>query len=599
MIGTYANIINEIKRRVNICVPSLYSTDNFIYIDKANLEGENATNPFLFRHFYIELSDDENGDYAGNYSYTNKTCNLTVSVFYSESGANRTLGTDDINFRAFAMQDCNDLENALRTAITTDDGSTARLIYQGANIDTDGKSIVAIMNYSMPVFLRGTQKVPDLYIGPNQEHALDGGTKFYLVVHSDLAVEAVITSTPAGLTHVSTMALGSGTTSVLECTVAAAGTYVVTITGKTGTSSATVQVYREFIPVTDGSYDIGLVTKQPGTITFSIDPPTGLIVNNGNPLIVAPSSTTILRTWPNPYTVKAEAVLGPDTEMLVCQEADRLDGHDRFTIAFRIKYYPLIYINTTYQTVFALQINTTTTAHFMIQMTNTNTRALRLYWVYSVGVSKTHYGPNWTGNDWVNYIVTYDYDTVAQSGTLITRVDNITPITTAITEANKIGTVVAAQLPYRSLTFRQVGHDLAMYDFYFSRNKTWDQTLVDSFIAKETIDPVNYNYYWPCKNYSNNRNVDIYCQKTGKVIPLKPAYGTWETIDGLATVPMVEAHTIPMVASVAGTYTITATNRIFGVPDSAQESEKYSTATSIVTITQDPLVIFSDPLNLD
>ena len=181
------------------------------------------------------------------------------------------------------LQDAHDLQRALQGPIVTADGSTGRLLYDNANRSEDDEEATLVVSFRLPVFLRGTAQVPALYLGPSQQHALNGGSQFYLVAQSDLACSGVLASSPAGCSHDTALDLGSGKPQVIECTCTTAGTYTFTLTGASGTTTCTVSVFAATVldftinPVisTEGLRIIGslrrpmIFSRNPGLIEFT------------------------------------------------------------------------------------------------------------------------------------------------------------------------------------------------------------------------------------------------------------------------------------------------------------------------------------------
>lgn len=138
MVGGIVGLEQEIKRRILATTPTLYTSDHFVFIDEMNYEGENNNIPIMFRHFAITIAGVDPGDFAGGYNYAHHNISLTVSLMYSEAGATRVVGDSDINMNAFIAQDVIDMERGLlKTVILTDNNTSARLIRQTAQVNTD------------------------------------------------------------------------------------------------------------------------------------------------------------------------------------------------------------------------------------------------------------------------------------------------------------------------------------------------------------------------------------------------------------------------------------------------------------------------------
>ena len=259
-------ILAVIEQRILACVPTTFATDTFVKADRAQREGQNNLLIDYWRQFGVEVSDSDPSAFQGNYAYQNRTLQLNVLLWYSRAGAARVTGNPDVDFQALAFQDAHDIQRALQGPITTADGSTARVIYQNVNVSQDDVGAEVAISFELPCFLRGTAQVPALYLGPSQQHALDGGSKFYLVAQSDLACSGVLASSPAGCTHDTALDLGSGTPQVIEVTCTTAGTYTFTLSGNGGSDTCEVQVYATTMPI---SFNLPVFSKNPGLVELT------------------------------------------------------------------------------------------------------------------------------------------------------------------------------------------------------------------------------------------------------------------------------------------------------------------------------------------
>ena len=265
MIGLPA-IIAEIEQRILACVPTAFATDTWVKADRQQYEAQNDLLTDYWRHFDIEISDSDPSAFQGNYAYQNRDIRLDIYTWYTRAGANRVVGNPDVDWQALMLQDAHDLQHALRGPIVTSDGSTGRLLYENANRSEDDQEATLVVSFKLPVFLRGTAQVPALYLGPGQQHALDGGSKIYLVAQSDLACSGVLASSPAGCSHDTALDLGSGTPQVIEVACTTAGTYTFTLTGAGGTSTCTVVVFASSTPI---SFNLSVVSKNPGLVELT------------------------------------------------------------------------------------------------------------------------------------------------------------------------------------------------------------------------------------------------------------------------------------------------------------------------------------------
>lgn len=292
-------ILAVIEQRILACVPTTFATDTFVKADRAQREGQNNLLIDYWRQFGVEVSDSDPSAFQGNYAYQNRTLQLNVLLWYSRAGAARVTGNPDVDFQALAFQDAHDIQRALQGPITTADGSTARVIYQNVNVSQDDVEAEVAISFALPCFLRGTAQVPALYLGPSQQHALDGGSTFYLVAQSDLACSGVLASSPAGCSHDTALDLGSGTPQVIEVTCSTAGTYTFTLTGAGGTSTCTVVVFAAEYPL---DFNLPVFSKNPGLVELTY--PEG---------ITGPATVNIegARVWRNASILKSNAFFAP------------------------------------------------------------------------------------------------------------------------------------------------------------------------------------------------------------------------------------------------------------------------------------------------
>lgn len=155
MVGGFVGIGQEIKARILAASNTLFSTDRFVSVDTINLSGDADFIPVLFRHFVVTVDSVGPAAFVGGYNYVHHDSSVTISLLYSEAGAVRVLGDREINFNDFVAQDISDIERSLLHTIMLDDGTTARLIRQGARIgrqlyeDTDHEIIRADVSYTL------------------------------------------------------------------------------------------------------------------------------------------------------------------------------------------------------------------------------------------------------------------------------------------------------------------------------------------------------------------------------------------------------------------------------------------------------------------
>lgn len=173
MVGQINEFKFEIERRINSCKPTLFSTDYFSVVDK-NLFENNSEQPFLFRNFNISIENGNPAVFAGDYKYKNKIFNVSINVFYNISGANRVLGTSEIDFKAFCMQDAEDILNVLDTPIILEDGSNGRLLFANNIIDMDDENVVLSLNFEMHTFLVSESFIHEksVYVSPTAAQLL-------------------------------------------------------------------------------------------------------------------------------------------------------------------------------------------------------------------------------------------------------------------------------------------------------------------------------------------------------------------------------------------------------------------------------------------
>lgn len=557
----------EIKKRINAIVPSAYSTDTFVEIDKEMRDGENDLPVDQWRRYYVSMQDLDKGQFDGNYVYSQKDIGVSIHLFYSESGANRVIGTPDVDFDALALQDVDDVERALRGHIITDDGCSARLLFNRSSVTSDGIEAEIIIDFTMPVFLRGEAAIQDLFIGPNMMHTLNGGDKFYLVLRSDLACEVTVSSSPAGCVHLGSVMLGTGVPTVLEVTCTTANTYTFSVTSENGGSdTCEVQVYPasdfvlvgpdQAIPNDIWSVNLAVAASNNGIfpVTGSANltlPETVTIVSNkgvipvtitergSHSVVVGGDTCTFTSVTPEtkiPYYnnqyYQIDPVYNAGTgsgifsggagDYAIVQTPDD-NGDLFFTFAYRYK--PIqntsasgslfAYIGAGSATNYSnwAVVNYTYLQRPSLHFRNYENTTNRAYYVTSLQ----------TFNNWHDVVITYQYNVNTQTGILYIWTDGAqNPVGGAALGAlDRIGLVYNEAMT-KTKTFQMMPSGIGrfeFYDIYISNNYAWDSDDVSAFVAKSAIDPDHYTLYWPLQkntdlpylvDYDRKNNVPLY-----------------------------------------------------------------------------------------
>ena len=551
-------IIAEIEQRILACVPTAFSTDTWVKADRKQYEAQNDLLIDYWRHFDLDIPDSDPSPFAGNYAYQNREIRLDIYSWYSRAGANRVAGNPDVDWQALMLQDAHDLQRALQGPIVTADGSTGRLLYDNANRSEDDEEATLVVSFRLPVFLRGTAQVPALYLGPSQQHALDGGSKFYLVAQSDLACSGVLASSPAGCTHETALDLGSGTPQVIEVTCTTAGTYTFTLTGAGGTSTCTITLYPssdfvilgpdQAVPNDQWTLNLAVAAASNGVLPVIGSanlalPETVEIVNNKgvipvtivsrgshsvavggdtcNFTSVAPSAKVPLfcndRTAQLAASVServcAYGAVGQTGNVTVGRSA--IDGHKRFTIAFRFKY--VSGSGGSWNTLFGVHTN------WYIQHNNSGQRILYLaYGNYQNTATKGYVLSNsFTVGVLANVVIVYDFDVVARTGSILCYLNSTTPTVLPLVDIDEVGRydAILTDAVWSMVAMDKYYCKAALYDIIIHNTIAWPIETVTQFLNAEAIDQSNYTAYWPLQkntdlpylvDYDLKNNVPLY-----------------------------------------------------------------------------------------
>jgi len=541
-------ILAVIEQRILACVPTTFATDTFVKADRAQREGQNNLLIDYWRQFGVEVSDSDPSAFQGNYAYQNRTLQLNVLLWYSRAGAARVTGNPDVDFQALAFQDAHDIQRALQGPITTADGSTARVIYQNVNVSQDDVEAEVAISFELPCFLRGTAQVPALYLG----------SKFYLVAQSDLACSGVLASSPAGCTHETALDLGSGTPQVIEVTCTTAGTYTFTLTGAGGTSTCTITLYPssdfvilgpdQAVPNDQWTLNLAVAAASNGVLPVIGSanlalPETVEIVNNKgvipvtivsrgshsvavggdtcNFTSVAPSAKVPLfcndRTAQLAASVServcAYGAVGQTGNVTVGRSA--IDGHKRFTIAFRFKY--VSGSGGSWNTLFGVHTN------WYIQHNNSGQRILYLaYANYQNTATKGYVLSNsFTVGVLANVVIVYDFDVVARTGSILCYLNSTTPTVLPLVDIDEVGRydAILTDAVWSMVAMDKYYCKAALYDIIIHNTIAWPIETVTQFLNAEAIDQSNYTAYWPLQkntdlpylvDYDLKNNVPLY-----------------------------------------------------------------------------------------
>ncbi len=229
MVGKIFEFINEYKKRIHSISPSLYSTDYFREVD-ANAYADNSEESLFFRNFYISMDMSNQGMFSGGYNYRNNVYGVTISIFYSLQEASRHIGTSEIDFNSFIMQDVEDVLRAVEHPVILEDGSNGRLLYKDTAIDINDESITASIQFDFPVFLKTdvVQEDTNVYISPENTYIiLDSTTTVtYMLLSNKNIADCSVSGT--GVTFSETnFYLTKGIVKYITATVPETGNYTI------------------------------------------------------------------------------------------------------------------------------------------------------------------------------------------------------------------------------------------------------------------------------------------------------------------------------------------------------------------------------------
>lgn len=569
-------IANEIKQRINACVPTAYSTDTFVEIDKDMREGENDLPVDQWRRYYVTMRDMDKGSFDGNYVYSNKVVGVTVHMLYSESGANRVIGTPDVDFDALALQDVDDIEKALRGHIWTEDGCSARLLFSRSSVSSDGIEAEISIDFEMPVFLRGTAAIQDLFIGPDAAHTLNEGNKFYLVLVSDLACSVALASSPAGCTHDSSITLLSGTPQIVEVTCSTANTYTFSVTSENGGSdTCEVQVYpaSDFVlvgpdqAVPNDIWSVNLAVAAANNGIFPVTgsanltlPETVEIVNNKGVIpvtITARGSHSVtvgddtcnftsatpaakiprfdIFHFSTEYGSKGRyyfylpvtGCITPAVEQY-CLLNKLGDNTRRFTLAARMRaIYTLTNINGSAAVMGVGPTNGYTTAHMMLHTVGASNLSFYYYNVGGVLQSAPTNTALVNDSNWYDYVFNVYYDCNTMTGYIESWRNGVYTSKTNLTSTQEPGYNQATW--FHKFLLCPYNQKMDLYDIYVSNTTLWTQTEATAYHAKTAIDSSKYTLHWPCEKTTDLPYYVEYDTKNNMPLTFNPQteYLTW------------------------------------------------------------------------
>lgn len=569
MIGLPA-IIAEIEQRILACVPTAFATDTWVKADRKQYEAQNDLLTDYWRHFDIEISDSDPSAFQGNYTYQNRDIRLDIYTWYTRAGANRVVGNPDVDWQALMLQDAHDLQHALRGPIVTSDGSTGRLLYENANRSEDDQEATLVVSFKLPVFLRGTAQVPALYLGPSQQHALDGGSHFYLVAQSDLACSGVLASSPAGCTHDTALDLGSGTPQVIEVTCSTVGTYTFTLTGNGGSDTCEVQVYPasdyvivgpdQAVPNDQWTLNLAVAAASNGVLPVTGSPNLALpetvdIVNNkgiipvtivtrGNHTVsVGGDTCNLTSVTPGPYIPRFnpyhyQAVYGnkgfynvipyigcidPRIENYACMGILG-DNTRKFVLAVRMK---TMQVNSSTSVIGVGPLATYSMAHMMLHTIGPVNLS---FYYYTSGGALTSQATGTalvSDSNWYSYVFNVFYDRNTMTGYIESWRNGVYTSRANLSNAMEPGYLQTSW--FHKFLLCPVHQRMDIRDIYVSNNTLWTQNEVNAYHAETPIDPAKYTLRWTCEKNNDLPYHVEYDAKNNMPLVFNPQteYLTW------------------------------------------------------------------------
>lgn len=537
-------IIAEIEQRVLACVPTAFATDTWVKADRKQYEAQNDLLIDYWRHFDLDIHDSDPSPFQGNYAYQNREIQLDLYSWYSRAGANRVAGNPDVDWQALMLQDAHDLQRALQGPIVTADGSTGRLLYDNANRSEDDEEATLVVSFRLPVFLRGTAQVPELYLGPNQAYTLNAGSKFYLVAQSDLACSAALSSSPAGCTHATALDLGSGTPQVIEVAAGPAGTYTFTLASSSGTTSCTVQVFplSDFVligPDQAVPNDIWALTLAVFAASDGIFPVSGsanltlpasvavvngkgvipvTIVSRGNHTVTVGESTCNL-TSATPaakiplfnafvyvaqygarggmYGIPTVGCMTPAVEEHCCLKI-LPDNTRKFVLAARMKVYQWV---TTDSVMGVGPLGAITFAHMML-ITSSGNQLLFYYYTPAGGTCTINTGSLlYNDSQWYDYVFNVFYNRTTMSGYVESWKNGVYVNRNTMSNVQEPGFLSTTS--FNKFFICPSTKKMEVRDIYVSNDTLWTQTEASAYHNEITIDPAKYTLHWKLEKNSD------------------------------------------------------------------------------------------------
>jgi hypothetical protein len=164
----------------------------------------------------------------------------------------------------------------------------------------------------------------------------------------------------------------------------------------------------------------------------------------------------------------------------------------RWSCAMRLKLYSTT--NTGYNNLFAVgKMESYDHAAFAIAH-----KAQEVYFIFrNHGNTETRYlasGQSLPLNEWVDLIITYDYDTSTSDGVLSFYLDSDTPTEVVLGASDKITSTITGLTGHVGSAH---GQDVSICHLTVSNSTAWTLATVQGYLLGNPIDGTNYSAYWP------------------------------------------------------------------------------------------------------
>ena len=320
--------------------------------------------------------------------------------------------------------------------------------------------------------------------------------------------------------------------------------------------------------------ELSISTDSAGSVAFQTTP-AGLQINGGLPYVVPGLTNKYVPMFANELAIdwtagsgnpRLSVAVAPYSPYYYAGLTTPVDNIKKLTVAFRIYCKSSAWTGGSYYFIGTPYYFNTNYPNWLIRPISASSRTFGIYFrnAQDTATKGPYYITGAAGHinidEWTDIYFTYEYNVVARAGMIKVYTNDVKRYEYVLGDDAEIGYWHNTYLTKDFSVCGSVSADLGVYDLYICNEHLWTATEIAQFRAHQTIDQSKYSVYWSMKKDDDRPYLIDVCPKSGAVINVPGPNPNLEWIPESTTpVDLETQYAVPVMASAAGEYTITAT----------------------------------------